>query len=82
MTLEKTVMWIPRSYEGETGLFGMFQEPQGHVPRAEQGVAWEEIRSPSESLFSGPGFILVDFSLSKMGSPWSLEQKRGGFHRV
>lgn len=50
-------------------MLGMFQESRGHVPGAEQGVAWEEVRSSSESLFSEAGFLLVDFSGSEMGSP-------------
>lgn len=41
---------------GSQDVLGMFQESRGHVPGAEQGVAWEEMRSPSESLFSGAGF--------------------------
>lgn len=67
---------------GSQDVLGMFQESRGHVPGAEQGVAWEEMRSPSESLFSGAGFILVDFSLSEMGSPWRVKQKRGGSRHV
>lgn len=34
-------------------MLGMFQESRGHVPGAEQGVAWEEVRSSSESVFRG-----------------------------
>lgn len=56
----------------------MFRESQGGCePRAEQGAAWEEMRSLSESVFSRAGFILVNFSLSEMGSPCRVEKRRG-----
>lgn len=38
------------------------------MPRAEQGLAWVEMRSLSESVLS--------CSLSEMGSPWRGEQRR------
>lgn len=51
-------------------MLGTFEESQGgHVPGAEQGVTWEELRSLSESVFSGAGVILVRFSPSGMGKP-------------
>ena len=38
---------------------GVFERLQrGYVPRAKEGLAWEEMRSLSESVFSGAGFIL------------------------
>lgn len=62
---------------------GVFEESQGGlVPRAEPGVAWEEMRSLSESVFSGAGFLLVSCSLSEMGSPWRVEQRRGRLSRA
>ena len=69
--------------KGRQDVRGVLEESQGdHVPRAEQGVAWEEMRSLSESVFSGAGFILVNFSLSEMGNPWRVEQRRGRLCRV
>lgn len=41
----------------------MFKEsPGGHVPRAEPGPVWKEVRSLSESVFSGAGVLLVNCS--------------------
>ena len=38
-------------------------------PEQNKGVAWEEMRSLSESVFSRTAFILVNFSRSEMGAP-------------
>ena len=45
--------------KGRQDVRGVFERSQGgSVPRAEEGLAWEEMRSLSESVFSGAGFIL------------------------
>ena len=45
--------------QGRQDVRGAFERSQGgYVPRAEEGLAWEEMRSLSESVFSRAGFIL------------------------
>lgn len=72
VTLGPRVMCIPRLCEGEAGrAWHVSGITGGHVPRAEQGIEWEEMRSLSASVFSRTGLILLIFSLSEMGSPWA-----------
>lgn len=79
VTLEQSLSDSKDLAEGRQDVLGVFGDIIRRLyARSRTGIVWEGMKSLSEPLFSGAGFILVNFSLREMGDPGRGEETGGG----